>query len=508
MSEGLPAWIGLARWFVLPAYAFLATVVLVRVFQRIVAPRPPSEPLPWPENAEALQQAAVASVLAVFVTVVQLALVLGDQIYGPRASMPRPLVAVILAALVLALWGEYRRSLRQLGGLSLSWRSFLRQRLLWALLVKWPAWWATVFVLCSPGSGSDWRWAYLVVGVALYVALFFGLGQWLAARAGWLRPAGERLRAIHARLAQRAGLAPSRIREIELLQPNALFFAPGNEVLVTRGALELLKEDELEGVLAHELGHLSERRRLLVASVPIHVAYLGMLFAGTLLHGMEALWGALAFLSLVLALRFFPPRFLRAAEERADAFARRHSDPAAFARALEVIHREGRVPPRLGRYSSHPDLARRVDPDGAGPRSAPIATPRKHRFGTAGPMVVAFMLAFGLRDVLMGPADELAFPRLTLALRGPEPFSLAGLAQSEERAGRDLAALRLYRAGGGFDPVDPWWPMEEARLLVHLGRCDEARARFAEAERRCLSSGEHDCEAWLAQGRESLSGCP
>lgn len=70
------------------------------------------------------------------------------------------------------------------------------------------------------------------------------------------------LHAIVANLAQRAGLPMPRIALIPEDTPNA--FATGRDpehavVAVTEGILRLMTRPELEGVLAHELGHVKHR---------------------------------------------------------------------------------------------------------------------------------------------------------------------------------------------------------------------------------------------------------
>lgn len=65
------------------------------------------------------------------------------------------------------------------------------------------------------------------------------------------------------RLARRAGLHPPRLFVVESEVPNA--FATGRDgrdgaVALTRGLLQLLDEQELAGVLAHELAHLQQRK--------------------------------------------------------------------------------------------------------------------------------------------------------------------------------------------------------------------------------------------------------
>ena len=76
------------------------------------------------------------------------------------------------------------------------------------------------------------------------------------------------LHAIVRRLTAKANLPMPRLYIIPVMQPNA--FATGRDphhaaVAVTEGLLRLLNEDEIEGVLAHELTHVRNRDTLVSA---------------------------------------------------------------------------------------------------------------------------------------------------------------------------------------------------------------------------------------------------
>jgi len=91
------------------------------------------------------------------------------------------------------------------------------------------------------------------------------------------------------RLRQRAGIPMPRVYLIDEDAPNA--FATGRNpahavVAVTTGLLRLLGRQELEGVLAHELGHI-RNRDILIMSVAATLAG-AVQMIGTMLH-----WGAL-----------------------------------------------------------------------------------------------------------------------------------------------------------------------------------------------------------------------
>ncbi len=75
-------------------------------------------------------------------------------------------------------------------------------------------------------------------------------------------------------LASRADLPKPRVYMIQQDTPNA--FATGRNpahaaVAVTTGLLQILKKDELEGVLAHELGHI-KNRDILISSIAATMA--------------------------------------------------------------------------------------------------------------------------------------------------------------------------------------------------------------------------------------------
>jgi heat shock protein HtpX len=115
-------------------------------------------------------------------------------------------------------------------------------------------------------------------GIFLVIALLINLGSYfwsdkLALGMSRAQPIEEsdnpRLFQIMRELTTRAGLPMPRLYMIPQDQPNA--FATGRNpkhsaVAVTRGITKLLSEDELRGVLAHELTHI-RNRDILIQSV-------------------------------------------------------------------------------------------------------------------------------------------------------------------------------------------------------------------------------------------------
>ena len=87
------------------------------------------------------------------------------------------------------------------------------------------------------------------------------------------------------RLVQRAGLPMPRVYIIPDASPNA--FATGRDpdhaaVAATEGILRLLNEEELAGVMAHELAHV-KHRDILISSVAATIGA-AVMFLGCLLE--------------------------------------------------------------------------------------------------------------------------------------------------------------------------------------------------------------------------------
>ena len=101
---------------------------------------------------------------------------------------------------------------------------------------------------------------------------------------------GHRLHEIVARLAERGGLPMPKVYVIPQASPNA--FATGRNpehaaVAATEGILQLLNDEELAGVMAHELAHVKHRDILIssiaatLAAAIMMVARFAMFFGGS-----------------------------------------------------------------------------------------------------------------------------------------------------------------------------------------------------------------------------------
>jgi heat shock protein HtpX len=193
------------------------------------------------------------------------------------------------------------------------------------------------------------------------------------------------------RILPRMALAMPRIYVIPTESPNA--FATGRNpshaaVAVTQGILNLLNDEELEGVLAHELGHV-KNRDILTSSIAATLAGAVTLlahFSGMFGGGRDSRnrgGGLLMFFLAPLAATLIQLAVSRSREYEADATgAHTTGNPYALASALQKLEAYSRrlpmqaspstahlfiVAPMIGGasfanlFSTHPPMAKRIE---------------------------------------------------------------------------------------------------------------------------------------------------
>ena len=198
------------------------------------------------------------------------------------------------------------------------------------------------------------------------------------------------------RLTQKIGLPMPKIYVIPTESPNA--FATGRNpkhasVAVTHGILGLLNDEELEGVLAHELGHVGNRD-ILISSVAAtiagaitmlaHMGRFAMIFGGG--GDRDRRGGGLTALFMLIvapiAASLIQLAVSRSREYQADATGAHYTgNPYALASALQKLDAYSRrvpmqaspstahlfiIRPLLGMnfgnlFSTHPPIAKRIE---------------------------------------------------------------------------------------------------------------------------------------------------
>jgi heat shock protein HtpX len=174
------------------------------------------------------------------------------------------------------------------------------------------------------------------------------------------------------RLTAKQGLPMPKIYVLPTESPNA--FATGRNpqhasVAVTKGILQLLDDEELEGVLAHELGHV-RNRDILTSSIAATLAgaitmvarmgYWASLFGGGSGGGRErrgggGLSGLLMIIVAPIAASLIQLAISRSREYEADATgAAATGNPYALARALQKLEEYSkRIPMQASQSNAH-----------------------------------------------------------------------------------------------------------------------------------------------------------
>jgi heat shock protein HtpX len=244
------------------------------------------------------------------------------------------------------------------------------------------------------GGENGMLWALIIAGVMNFVAYFFSDKIALATYRAQpvTREQLPRVYNIVERMTQRIGLPMPKIYVIPMDSPNA--FATGRNpshasVAVTQGILNLLNDEELEGVLAHELGHVNNRD-ILISSVAATIAgaitYLSrfaFFFGGDREERRGGGLGAILMLILApIAAMLIQLAVSRSREYQADATGAHFTgNPYALASALAKLDAYSRrvpmvatpstahlfiIQPLLGMnfgslFSTHPPTAKRIE---------------------------------------------------------------------------------------------------------------------------------------------------
>lgn len=247
-------------------------------------------------------------------------------------------------------------------------------------------------------------------------------------------------------------------------EPNA-FALPGGWVYVTRGALALLnREDELAGVLGHEMAHVLERHaaRRVGAATPFAVLFgLPASILGTVSPTLGGIVGGIGGLTSGAVLASYSREQERDADRRGiELAARAGYDPASLASFLRTLGREealqaGREPSRPSFFSTHPTTPERVGNVDAAARSlvrgaeAPVAATRAAFLARLEGLLIGDNPAHGvfLGSLFLHPDVDVALemPASWKTVNGP---GAAGAVAPD----RD-AVVVLTLVGPGDDPV-------------------------------------------------------
>lgn len=317
------------------------------------------------------------------------------------------------------------------------------------------------------------------------------------------------VREVGGRLAQVTGRSDVawQFNVVDDPEPNA-FALPGGYVYVTRGLLVLLNdEDELAGVLGHEMGHVLERHavRRVTAATPFAILFgvpAGIL--GKVSPTLGGLVGGTGRLASDLALAPYGRDQEREADQLGMALAARAGwNPAGLGTFLRTLERgealSGRSSgPRF--LATHPATPERV----AAVEASAGTYPRGASAAIAGTRV-AFVAR--LESVVVGddPAhgvfvgQTFIHPGIDLALDVPERWKTVNTAEAAGAVAPDGdAAVLLQMVGEGSDPVAG--ARAEGLAEADLGRIERRRVAGLDTARLLAETrdGDRVIATWIA----------
>jgi predicted Zn-dependent protease len=242
------------------------------------------------------------------------------------------------------------------------------------------------------------------------------------------------------------------------------FALPGGQVYVTRGLLALVnREDELAGVLAHEMAHVVERHAARRVSAATPLAVLFGVPSGILGAVSPTLGGVVGGAGRVVAGFTLAP-YSREQENEADrigiGFAARGGwDPVALAGFLGRLERadalEGQAVKKSSFFSTHPSAPDREASIGAAAASlsparvAPVAADRAALLARLEGLVVGPSAAHGIfvKELFLHPDLDVALQMPADWKTANRPSAAGAIAPAED------AIVLLQVVGEGDDPV-------------------------------------------------------
>lgn len=323
-------------------------------------------------------------------------------------------------------WLRFRSWLHQVGA---SW------------LLRFGGW--SVLISAALAMPNEFGWAALAIATAaLGVSLWmnWGLALGLLRLFRILKPPSERLQRIVSETAGRMGVS---VRNVWLLQSAASYAAAlttTRELIFSERLLELHPDEEVAAICAHELGHLTESRTVLLGRI------LGSLLLFPLIFTKPAIYLPDESKRLVIAFTSFwflgvlalAPRLFRKMEVRADKVAVENAvDAATYARALERLYEANQIPAVMrSKRMIHPHLYDRLLAAGVTPDY-----PRPKRPGAwAWNAVIVWLILvilFVLREMTQGPLLPLGSEKLSASLS--QPHSQPYQEKSGEKPGHQRA---------------------------------------------------------------------
>ncbi len=204
--------------------------------------------------------------------------------------------------------------------------------------------------------------AIMLMALALAVALNLGGAVPIARRLRLLAPPSPHLEEIVKVASQWAKVPPARCYILNWYSANAIALSFARALAFSAALLDLLTDEELLGVAAHEIAHLEESKSQKLTRLS-GILVLFPIFSYPVWLNTFGATGIFVAFALVLVFGRILRNFSQRMEQRADAAAA-HSEganPQTYARALEKLYEGNLIPAVLrGKRLTHPHLYDRL----------------------------------------------------------------------------------------------------------------------------------------------------
>jgi Zn-dependent protease with chaperone function len=350
---------------------------------------------------------------------------------------------------------------------------------------------ALFFVPFMPDTFNITTFVLFAIAVGVVIFSSVGGGLLIGRIVGLIRPAPEHLRDLVEEVARQRSVRVRAVYVFPSLSAQALAWPALKCVAFSSTALEILNDEELSAVTAHELAHLTESRSMMAGRMAFLLPLLPLLIAVPLVKviGLLFFMGILL-VGIILASRF-SLRLSQSLERRADRIAlEKEKDSGIFASVLEKIHESNLIPVvEPGQGLTHPHLYDRLVAAGSPPEYSRPNPPnmKRVRLSFTASLILMCCLWLGISFCYLDEGSQMNAISVA-ALNGPENdlSSLAHSAWSKQNIAKSAA---FYRAASETNLTRVDLPANAALTLAYLDRLEEAEQFVHEAERRLAAGG-------------------
>lgn len=218
--------------------------------------------------------------------------------------------------------------------------------------------------------------AVIAIGfLGFMIALNLGLYLRVLRLIGMLREPGERLWSVVSSTARRMGVPEPPTWLLDVPLSYAAAFPTTGELIFSGRLVEVMPDDEISAICAHEIGHLTESKAVLATRVAGSFTLYPLIFLRPAWR--FGLWSIVAFLAWVVLAIVLTRKLSRRMEKRADKIAvENQGEAGVYARALERLYRDNLMPAVMpNNRLPHPNLYDRMLAAGIAPEYPRPAKP-------------------------------------------------------------------------------------------------------------------------------------